>query len=193
MMDVKERRVLVIGGGKVALRKCRLFLDFGARVTVVAPEFCPELFQMAGRVELVRDVYREKYLDGAFVLVAASDDSEVNRAAACAAKETGTLVNAVDDPPNCSFFIPAVIRRGDLTLCISTGGKSPSLAAGLRRELEETLDDDIELRLEVLGDLRGQLMELENDPAVRRKILIRAAGLKAAELDEYIKEVLSKY
>ena len=142
MIDVEGQRVVIIGGGKVALRKCRLFLEYGACVSVVSPEFCEEFNALADRVELISDVYNEKYLLNAFVLVAASSSSEVNRSAAVKAKSLGILVNSVDDPPNCSFFIPAVVHRGDLTVGLSTGGKSPALAAKLPWQFQTAAHGD---------------------------------------------------
>ena len=193
MIDVEGQRVVIIGGGKVALRKCRLFLEYGACVSVVSPEFCEEFNALADRVELISDVYNEKYLLNAFVLVAASSSSEVNRSAAVKAKSLGILVNSVDDPPNCSFFIPAVVHRGDLTVGISTGGKSPALAAKLRRRLESEMGPEYEAYLNCLGSFRQQLMEIERDPKVRSDTLIRAAELEPEALEEFIAQTLSKY
>lgn len=193
MVDMYGRCVVVIGGGKVALRKCRLFLEYGACVSVVSPEFCEEFYALADRVELINDVYSEKYLAGAFVLVAASSNSEVNRSAADRAKALGILVNSVDDPPNCSFFIPAVVHRGDLTIGISTGGKSPALAAKLRRRLEQDIGPDYETYLDTLGDFRQRLLEMETDPKTRSATLIQAAELEPDALEEFIAQTLSKY
>ena len=193
MIDVGEKNILVIGGGNVSLRKCMLFLDYGAHITVISPKLDPGFDAFKARITHICDVYRDEYLTDAFALIAASDDIEVNRRAADRAKALGIPVNAVDDPENCSFFIPAVVRRGDLSIGISTGGKSPALAGQIRRQLEEQFGEDFEERINILGKLREVLLSCEADPSRRRKLLMDAAQTDGPALTALVTEICQAY
>lgn len=193
MIDVGKKKILVIGGGNVSLRKCLLFLDYGARITVISPQLDPGFDAIKARITHICDVYRDEYLTDAFALIAASDDAEVNRRAADRAKALGIPVNAVDDPENCSFFIPAVVRRGDLSIGISTGGKSPSLAGQIRRQLEDQFGEEFEERLNILGRLREILLSCEPDPSHRRQLLMEAAQAEGTALNELTESICQTY
>jgi siroheme synthase-like protein len=135
---LRDRRVVVAGAGRVALRKVRGLLDAGARVTVIAPEVLPEFEKLS--VTLVRRKARARDLDGAFLAFAATDDRRANHALARAARKRGILANIADSPAECDFLTPARATRGNLQIAVSTGGESPRLAAELRRKLESMLD-----------------------------------------------------
>lgn len=193
MIDVGEKTILVIGGGNVSLRKCLLFLDYGARITVISPQLDPVFDAIKDSITHICDIYREEYLTDAFALIAASDDTEVNRRAADRAKALGIPVNAVDDPENCTFFIPAVVHRGDLSIGISTGGKSPSLAGQIRRQLEDQFGAEFEERLNILGRLREVLLACEPDPTRRRQFLMDAAQAEGPALNALAAEICQTY
>lgn len=189
MCDVSGKKIAVIGGGRVALRKCELFLDFGADVTVIAPALCGELLEMRGSISHICDVYREEYIRDAFAVIAACDDAAVNKAVSAWCSENNVLVNVVDEPEDCSFIVPSVLRRGDLTISVSTGGKSPALAAKIRRELSEAYGGDYEKRLKLLGELKSKLKLSEPDREKRAELLIAAAGLEEDALNALIKGI----
>lgn len=193
MIDVGEKNILVVGGGSVSLRKCLLFLDYGAHITVVSPQLDPGFAPIQDRITHICDVYRDEYLSDAFALITATDDPSVNRRAADCAKSKGIPVNAVDDPENCSFFIPAVVRRGDLSIGVSTGGKSPSLAGEIRRRLEDQFGAEFEERLNLLGHLREVLLAHEPDPTRRRRLLMEAAQTEGPALALLCEELLHTY
>ena len=132
-LDLDERSVLVVGGGRVALEKVEGLLDCGAAVTVVAPQIVPELGQL--RVEVVRRGYRHEDLDGRFLVVAATSTPSVNRRVYRDAETRALLCNVVDVPELCSFILPAVHREDPIAVAISTGGASPALAQRLRDEI----------------------------------------------------------
>jgi len=136
-LDLKDRPVLVVGAGKVALRKVRGLLEAGARVTVVAPECEPEFEELALR--LVRRRFRASDLAGAFLVFAATDDRLTNHRIGIAAKGRGLFANIVDSAVECGFIVPARLHRGEVQIAISTGGESPRLSAELRKKLEEIL------------------------------------------------------
>jgi precorrin-2 dehydrogenase / sirohydrochlorin ferrochelatase len=152
-LDLRGRPVLVVGGGRVALRKVDGLLTAGARVTVVAPSVRPE---MRGRPVVVRTRrYRTADLDGVRLVVTATDDHAVNQRVHDDAEARGIWVNAADDPERCTFTLPAVVRRGAVQVTVSTGGASPALAAGLRRRLEAELGPELAELAEALAERRA--------------------------------------
>jgi precorrin-2 dehydrogenase/sirohydrochlorin ferrochelatase len=166
-----EKVCLVIGGGDVAERKTRALLDAGARVRVIAPDLTVPLaeFVQRGQVDWVARQYSRGDLEGAFLVIAATDDPEVNAAAAREAAERGCLVNVVDDPALCNFIAPAVVRRGDLTIAISTGGLAPALSGHLRARLEQEFGPEWEGYVNLLAGLREQIAACFPDLEERRR------------------------
>lgn len=131
-LRLEGRRALVVGGGAVALRKARALARAGARVAVVAPRIGAGF----GRFETRRRAFRAGDVRGASVVVAATDDAAVNRRVHAACRARGIPVNVVDVPELCTFTVPAVFRRGKLTIAVSTDGEAPALAGAIRRDLE---------------------------------------------------------
>lgn len=136
-LDLKDRPVLVVGAGKIALRKTLGLLEAGARVTVVAPEILHDFDALPVRVH--RRPFRASDLAGAVLVFAATDDRAVNRRIGIAAKGRGLFANIADSAPECDFVVPARLTRGEVQIAISTGGRSPRLSADLRRKLESVL------------------------------------------------------
>jgi precorrin-2 dehydrogenase/sirohydrochlorin ferrochelatase len=176
MVDLAGKRCLVVGGGAVAERKVALLLECGAKVEVVSPKATSRLTRLAssGRIRLRRRPVRPSDLAGAFLVVVATDDPRVNREVAGRVKNAGGLVNVADDPAACSFLVPAVIRRGDLTVAISTGGGSPALAKKLRQRLEQTIGPEYEAFVAALRLLRERARRAIADPETRQAIHRRA-------------------
>lgn len=156
MLEVGERPCVVVGGGAVGEGKVRGLLAAGARVTVVDPVPTAGLLELAGRgeVTLVRRSYRPGDLKGAFVAIAATDDTAVNAGIFREAEAEGVLLNAVDDSQHCHFAVPSIIRRGDLLLTLSTGGRSPALARSIRRRLEREFGEEYGVLVDLLGEVR---------------------------------------
>jgi len=136
-LDLKERPVLVVGGGRVALRKTKGLVEAGARVTVVSPEFQPEFEQLA--VRLVRRKFRARDISGCVLVFAATNDRLANHRIGVVAKGKGVFANIADSPEECDFLVPARVQHGRIQIAVSTGGENPRLAADLRRELERQL------------------------------------------------------
>ncbi|HZT34132.1 MAG TPA: bifunctional precorrin-2 dehydrogenase/sirohydrochlorin ferrochelatase [Bryobacteraceae bacterium] len=136
-LDLDGKRVLVVGAGKVALRKTRGLVEAGARVTVVAPRWEAAFEQMA--VELRRRKFRASDLRGAALVFTATDDRAVNRAVGEAARRQGIPANVADAPAECGFLVPARVRRGAVQIAISTSGRDPRRAAELKRRIAEWL------------------------------------------------------
>ncbi|OOC11171.1 siroheme synthase CysG [Thioalkalivibrio halophilus] len=137
-MRIRDRSCLVVGGGVVAARKIDLLRKAGGRVTVVSPELCLELtaLQSRGEIEHVERGFREDDIHGRVLVVAATDDQEVNRRVSQCGQQHGIAVNVVDQPDLCSFITPAMVDRSPLQIAISTGGTSPVLARLLRARIE---------------------------------------------------------
>lgn len=157
------RRVIVIGGGHVGAEKVRGLLAAEADITVVAPALLPELaeYRDAGRIHHVARAYQESDLDGGweFIMVA-TDDGAINAEVAAAGKRRGIWVNAADDPANCDFILPAVVRKGKITLAASTSGASPALARRLREELDAYLTEDMPALADLLAEVRTEVRRL---------------------------------
>src|SRR5262245_26533707 len=128
-IDLTKKKVLIVGGGKVAARKVETLLEYGADVTVVSPQVEPEIeeFAQAGKIALKKKAYETADMDGITVVIAATDDKDVNTRVSEDAMACRALVNVVDVPELCDFIVPATVKRGDLLLAIWTGGKSPAL------------------------------------------------------------------
>ena len=154
---LRGRRCLVVGGGAVATGKVRGLLAGGATsVHVVAPAIAPELLDLEGVTTEARP-YRRGEVAGYRLVVTATDDPEVNAAVFADGEAAGTWVNSADDPANCSFTLPAVVRRGPIMVTAATGGHSPALATWLRRHVEGQLDDAwVDLAV-LLAERRGEL------------------------------------
>ena len=166
-LTVEGRRCVVIGGGTIAERKVEGLLDAGAEVTVVTPE-CTSRVQAladAGAIALRERTYAPGDLEGAFIAIAATDDSEVNEAVSREARERNVPLNVVDVTHLCTFIAPSIVRRGPVTLAMSTGGLAPALARKLRESLEANealaFADLAEMVGRVRADLRGRSITVD--------------------------------
>jgi precorrin-2 dehydrogenase / sirohydrochlorin ferrochelatase len=160
-LDLRGRRCLVVGAGSVATRKIEALIDAEATVIVVAPERSRpvQALAQAGRLQLRERDFSSEDLDGVFLVIAATDRTDVNREVSNQARARGVLVNAADDPASCDFILPAIVRRGDIQIAISTGGRSPALARHLRQRLEALLPPEYERLVGVLAEVRARLRE----------------------------------
>jgi siroheme synthase-like protein len=158
-LDLSRRKCVVFGGGKVALRKVRMLRQFGARVEVVAPELCAEMdaLRSDGSIEAKVRRFEPGDLESAFVAIAATDDSDTNERIASEARKRRVLVNVVDVPRLCDFIVPSYLRRGDLTIAISTSGASPSLSKKVRIRLEKEFGEEYSALSKLAGEVRAEL------------------------------------
>ena len=162
--NIEDRRFLIIGGGRIAKQKLSVLLRFTDRITLVAEDFAPEVESLKGTEEssgpvLLRKHFAPEDLDLGDYIVAATSDRELNEEISRLAREKGKPVNVVDDAELCTFFFPALIRKGGLVVGVSTSGKSPVYAGHLRREIEALVPDHIEEVLDTLESCRSWLPE----------------------------------
>jgi precorrin-2 dehydrogenase/sirohydrochlorin ferrochelatase len=161
LIKLQNCLALVVGGGSVALRKVRGLLAAGAQVTVISLNLHTDLRALShsGEVKVIERAYQPGDLAGAFLVVAATDDTQTNISVWQEAQQCGCLVNVVDDPGHSNFILPAVVRRGEMTISISTGGNSPALARRLREQLETLFGPEYGDLVALMGDLRPDLLE----------------------------------
>lgn len=166
MIHIEHKHAVVIGGGSVASRKAADLLKAGARVKIISPEVDETILALAdtcpGNVAIVKRTYEKGDLSGASIAFTATDDNEVNRAVYQEAIENNIFINTVDVPELCSFYVPSWFKKGDLIVSVSTSGASPAMAGKIRRELEETVPDEIDAILCTLKKIRTILKEDNN-------------------------------
>ena len=196
-LALEGRAAVVVGGGEVAGRKVQDLLAAKAQVTVIAPQLCDGIVALADERLVVAHgrSYRTGDLAGAFVAIAATDDEGINARVAADAAARNVLVNVVDRPALCTFTVPATLRRGDLTLAISTEGRCPALAGILRDELDRRYGPEYAELAGLFGEVRKKMIELGWDGRRIRETLARiyrdgaikriAAGDRIA-LDEFL-------
>lgn len=171
-LQLKNKICVVVGGGDVAARKVTALLECGAVVRVVSPDLLPELAARAASnlIQVSRLPFNEESLTDAFIVIAATNNRLVNRQVAEYCRDRGILVNVVDAPDLCDFIVPATVRRGPLTLAVSTGGKLPAMARKIRIKLEEDFDEAYGELLTALGEARTQVLTEVTDSARRKRI-----------------------
>ncbi len=157
---IEDKPCLVVGGGAVGERKVLDLRESGARVTVLSQALTQTLAEQAraGRIHYLNEAFTPDHLNGMVLAMAATDDREVNARVSAAAQERGIWVNVADDPEYCTFIVPAQVRRGELTLAISTGGASPALASQLPQELEQHFGPEYGPYLDLLQRVRTRLL-----------------------------------
>ncbi len=164
-LDIHGQRCLVIGGGVVAKRKVEALIPCGPKIVVLSPVLCDGLAELAEekQIEWQQRKYKSGDVQGAKLVFAATDNSIVQQQIKKEADSAGILVNVINDPGACSFQVPAMFRRGDLLLTISTCGASPALAARIRKELEQLYGKEYEVLLTLMAAVRKQIVVLNDD------------------------------
>jgi precorrin-2 dehydrogenase/sirohydrochlorin ferrochelatase len=172
-LELGGRRVVVIGGGAVALRKAQVLLDARARLIVVAEEASDVLTALCAQhgAELIRSKYAKQYIAGAVLVVAATNDGKVNEQVYRDCQALEILCNVVDDPEHCDFFVPAVVKRGDLQIAIGTEGNCPAYAGHLRQKLETMFTEEHGRFLAELERVRKEIVDAVPTSTDRKSLL----------------------
>jgi len=171
-VQLHEQPCVVIGGGKIAEGKVEGLLAADARVIVISPNLTPRLHNLAkqGKIEYISRTYQPGDLTGAFLVISATDQTEINQQVWEEASTNHQLINVVDDTPHCNFIAPAILRKGDLTIAISTAGKAPALAVRLKEQFQKEIGPEYERFLELAGHLREPLARHIPDFETRKSL-----------------------
>jgi precorrin-2 dehydrogenase/sirohydrochlorin ferrochelatase len=171
-IDLSDKKCLLVGGGKVAERKIDQLLEYQCIIKVVSLQAEENIRKWAdeGLIVLEQREFMEEDLEGIFMVFVATDNNMVNDQVSKLCRERGIMVNAVDDPPNCDFYVPSILKRSSLVLAISTGGKSPAFARRLRRELEEIITPEYGEFVDMIGEQRDLVKDRIEDIETRKKI-----------------------
>ena len=180
-LNINTRKCVVIGGGEVAYRKACGLQEAGGDVVVISPEFCRQLLEKDD-FTLIKKRYEESDIDNAAIVVASTDNEEVNKNVYIDATKRNVPVNVVDQPHFCSFIVPSLIRRGDLCVSISTGGTGPALARNIRISLEDQFGPEYEDFTRLLSNMRQIVISTITDEKKRKTILTRLAGNEFLEM-----------
>jgi precorrin-2 dehydrogenase / sirohydrochlorin ferrochelatase len=182
-MKLSGKRCLVVGAGKIGEPKIGGLMDTGARIHVVAIAASDQVREWAdaGKIDLELRAFSSTDLDGMFLAVVATASRSLNERVYFEAQERGVLCNVVDVPDLCDFFYPAVVRRGDLQIAISTAGQSPSLAQRLRQQLERQFGDGYAAWVEQLGETRRLVLASDLDKETKSELLHSLASREAFE------------
>lgn len=204
MLDIENRNCLVIGGGRVAYRKTLSLLECGGRVKVLSKSISDEFKNLInkGKIEYIEDNYNLKYIDNVYIVYAATDNRSMNKTIYEDCNRNDILVNVVDEPDICNFIVPAKVQRGDLTIAVSTNGKSPMLSRRIREELEKVFNSNYEAFLDIMGDMRSEVLHDIKDGKKRTEFfkevvysdfIERLTYENTEEVKQEIYEIFDKY
>lgn len=185
-LNLNDVKITIVGGGKVAYRKAINFLNFDKKVKVVSLEFVEEFNDIKDKIEIIKDEYRQKYIEDSFIVIAATNNKEVNKEIGIYCRDKNKLVNVVDDKDLSNFTVPSYVKRGELLISVSTGGNSPSLSAKIKKELENTYDESYGEYIELLGLAREKILKENKDIQKRRLEIKELLNLSIEELKEKI-------
>lgn len=177
-LKLDGRRCLVVGAGRIAEEKIESLLRAGGKIVVVAPEATERIqaWARARKIRWHRRKFSVRYLNGAFLVIAATPSPKLHAQIFKQARRLGVLCNSVDDPAHCDFYYGSVVRRGELQIAISTGGHSPALAQRLRKKLEKQISAEYEQFVTTLGAARKRMFAKTMTPALRKELLHKLAS-----------------
>jgi precorrin-2 dehydrogenase / sirohydrochlorin ferrochelatase len=194
--DIRGKKCIIVGGGEVAARKAERLLNCGAKVFVISPKLSPEVAALKEKNILchIAAQYSDDLIDGAALIIGATDDEKINARISSDARSRNIPVNIVDDPAKCDFILPSLVQRGDLAIAIGTGGNSPALARHLREELESKYGREYEIFLNILGNLRVKMVKNEGMGKEWFESLLAAGILDAIKEKnvERVKKIVQK-
>ena len=167
-IELEKKTVLVVGGGAVASRKVQTLLEYGALVKIVSPRIIPSLADMVDgdKCVWIQKEYSAEDIQDCVLVFSCTEKEEINARVAQDAKANNLLINVVDDPDKCSFIVPSILRRGSLTIAVSTAGSSPMVARQIREELEGFYGDEMKVYLDLLHNWR---LEIKNSLPMEKR------------------------
>lgn len=183
-LDVTNKLCVIVGGGNVALRKANTLLEEGAKVKIVSPILCDGLTKLKKEKDFiwVEEAYAQEHLKQAFLVIAATDNREINHNIAAYCEEHHILVNVIDAPEESSFSVNSYFKRGELLLAISTGGASPAMSKKIKEQLQQEYGREYAIALEIIADARKEALEQIQNKEKRRAFLQSLAEMDLAEM-----------
>ena len=171
-LDIRNRKCLVVGGGDVGTRKVMTLLECGASVTVVSPVASEKLLNLAetGLITLKKRAYIESDLNGMFLVICTTDKEKLNRQVSRNAEKLNMLCNIADRPDACNFILPALVKRGDFVIAVSTSGESPAFAKKIRKDLEKQYGEEYAEFLKLMGAIRKKLLGNSREPEAHKQL-----------------------
>lgn len=195
-IDLKNESCIVIGGGTVAYRKIKALLEFEAKVTVVAPEICASITALEKNIIRKYKTYETADIQEAFLVVAATNDYDINQRISRECRERKIPINVVDLKEECSFIFPAYVKKGDITAGVTTSGKSPIISQKIKKKMNEIIPDYLAELVDYLGDNRENIQSSFEEEEKRKKVfkqLVELGCLKHGKLtDEDVLEIIQK-
>lgn len=185
MVDLTNKRVTIIGGGKVAYRKCRSLLDCCNKIIAISQEFIDDFQLLEDKIMMIHDGYNEKYIINNYLVIAATDSVDINSKIAVDCKKTQILCNVVNNTDLSDYIVPTVVRRSDLIMAISTSGKSPSLSKKIKGKLEEDYPMDYAEYVDLLGRIREIIINQDKYKNRKKQILNSLVDMNHMELEQY--------
>lgn len=194
MIDLKDKRITVVGGGNVCFRKCKNLLEFGAKVTIVSPEIIDKLKELKviykDNLKFIYDIYKEEYIVDSFLVVAATSSKEINREIVKNSKELNILVNSADGRKESDFITTSIIKNDNLTISICTDGRFPALSKKIRKDMEEKYSRYDEEYMNILEEIRYVI--IEKHPEDKSEIMDKVLDLDIDQLREYKNKIIKE-
>lgn len=175
-IDIENKKCVIVGGGKVALRKIKKLLPFNPKITVIAPEICDEIKEN-NKVNILQRNFADSDIENAFMVISATDDNSLNAHIFELCQKNNILINTVDNKEKCGFIFPALVKKENLTVGISTSGKSPLYAKFLRKKIESSIDEKCDETIDILNKYRNLIKSEINSEENRKKAFERILAL----------------
>lgn len=175
-IDIENKKCVIVGGGNVALRKIKKLLPFNPKITVIAPEICDEIKEN-NKVNILQRNFADSDIENAFMVISATDDNSLNAHIFELCQKNNILINTVDNKEKCGFIFPALVKKENLTVGISTSGKSPIYAKFLRKKIESSIDEKCDETIDILNKYRNLIKSEINSEENRKKAFERILAL----------------